>query len=125
MSDARLVELVEGSVDAACPLVEGVIGRRRARVVASGYQCFDDLWRAREGGVARLGPFVRRQRCFQMTDRQVSGIDHGLDIGQLWREIHRPVAVVPGLVPQPLVEQNIPGRYQRERPRVGGRCGCW
>jgi hypothetical protein len=62
-----------------------------------------------------------------MTDRQVGVGDDRRDVQKLWGEVEDFVARLGGvalsLPPQPLVEENVAGADQGERPRLGRGSG--
>ena len=126
MADAGGVERVEGPRHTLGAPVVGVVGRRRAGVVAGGSQRRGDLRGHGEAGIAREGPAGRGDRRLHVADRHVGPAHHRSDAREHGTEVVAAGVSSGGgvgarLIPQGGVEQDVARGHQRERPRVLGR----
>ena len=109
-------------LDAGQALVDGVVRRGRAGVVAGRLLRLGQLVRRGERRVAGQVAVVGRDRRLLVADRPVGAADDRRDLGQHRGEVEAVAAgVAGGLGPQLVADEHVPGEREGHRGRPGRR----
>src|SRR5215204_6211658 len=87
MRDLGPIKIIEGSLQASEALINAVVGRSGAYVVAGRGDGADDLRRCGKKRIVSVGPAWPSQRHLLMTDCQVGRRDHRLQARQQGCEV--------------------------------------
>src|SRR5215213_6040559 len=117
MRDLGPIKILEGSLQASEALINAVVGRSGAYVVAGRRDGADDLRRSGKERIVSVGPAWPSQRHLLVTDGQVGRRDHRLQARQQGCEVIAALSASPAVflrsVPQGVVPQQIAVHHHR------------